>query len=122
MVDVHIAGRSPRGAIVRTLPRAAGRSTSRVGDDVGAVTLEDRLASVAGAGLCDPVREQVTRVAILGALGLDGEAGEERGSTAGGGNVGGSALLHGGSSSEGGDGRDDEDGLHDCEGRAIDDG
>lgn len=56
--------------------------------------------------------EEIAGVTVLGALGLDCEASEERGSTAGGGDVGRSALLDGCGSSEGRDGRDDEDGLH----------
>jgi hypothetical protein len=112
MVDVNVASRSPRSAVIGALPRATRRCTSRIGDDVGAIALKDRLAGVASAGLCDPVGEQVARVAVLGALGLDGETGEEGGSTAGGRNIRGSALLDRGGGSEGGDGRDDEDGLH----------
>lgn len=120
MVNVHVAGRGPRSAIVRALPGSAGSSTSRVGNDAGAITLEDRLAGVACAGDGDPVGEQVAGVAVLRALSLDGEAGKESIGTAGRGNIGGSALLHGRSGSESGDGRDNEDGLHDCNGRAVD--
>lgn len=92
VVDVDVAGRSPRGAIVRADPRAAGGGTRTVGLDTGAITLEDRLAGVAGAGDGDPVGEEVTGVAVLGALGGDGEAGESGLRLCGGGDVGGSAC------------------------------
>lgn len=88
MVDVDVASRSPRGAIVRAEPRAAGGGTSTVGHDIGAITLEDSLAGVAGPGDGDPVREEGTGVAVLGALGGDGEGGERGLCGCGGGDVG----------------------------------
>ena len=59
------------------------------------------------------MREEVTRVAVLGALGLHGETGEERFGAARRGDVRRSALFHWCSSSKGGEDRDDEYGLHD---------
>lgn len=64
MVNIDIAGSSPGSTVVRADPGSAGGSAGRVGDDVGAVTLEDSLARVAAARDGDPVREQVTLVGV----------------------------------------------------------
>lgn len=51
MVNVNITGSSPGGTVVRAVPRTAGGSTGRVGDNVGTVTLEDGLTGVASASM-----------------------------------------------------------------------
>lgn len=76
MIDIDIASGRPRRSVVRAEPGTRGRSAGAVGNDVCAVALEDCLSRVAGAGLGDPVGEQVARVTGLRALGCDGEAGE----------------------------------------------
>lgn len=91
VVDVDITGSSPCGAIVRAEPRAAGGGTSTVGHDTSAITLEDRLARVAGPRDGDPVGEEVAGVAVLRALRGDGEGGKRRLGLGGGGDVGRSA-------------------------------
>lgn len=117
MIDVNVTRRRPRRAVVGTKPRAGNGRASIVCYDVCAVALEDRLARVAGAGLRDPVGEEVARVAGLRALGGDGEARELGCCFRLGGHVGGSAGGEvgwgGGGGDEGsGDCGDEEGGLH----------
>lgn len=76
MIDINVTRRGPRRAIIRTLPSPACARACIIGYDIGAIALEYSFARVARAGLRDPVREQVARVAGLRALGGDGEAGE----------------------------------------------
>jgi hypothetical protein len=88
VVNIYICRCGPRRAIIRTEPTPACACARRVGHDVGAIALEDLLARVAGAGLCDPMGEQVARVPCLRALRGDSEAGELGAGFRGGGDVG----------------------------------
>jgi hypothetical protein len=117
MIDVNVGCSTPRRAVVRAEPAAAGACACRVGYDVCAVALEDCFARVAGAGLRDPVGEQVARVAVLRALGGDGEAGELGAGFGGGGDVGGCAGDEGGwgcGDAERGGESEEDCGLHCC--------
>jgi hypothetical protein len=76
VVNIHICRRAPRRAIVRTEPASACACARRVGYDIGAIAFEDLFARVAGAGLSDPVGEQVARVTCLRALRGDSETSE----------------------------------------------
>lgn len=116
VVNVDVAGSRPCSPVVGTEPTARRRSTCGVRDDVCAVALEHRLARVASTGLSNPVGEQIAGVAVLRALGGDGEAGEEGCSGGFAGDVGRSAGIEDwcwgcGDKSRGGYG-DEDRGLH----------
>jgi hypothetical protein len=49
VVNVDVRRSGPGGAVVGREPGSGRRGTGRVGHDVGAVTLEDRLAGVASS-------------------------------------------------------------------------
>lgn len=117
VIDIYVTRRRPCRAIVWAKPRAGDRRARIVGDYVCAIALEHRLARVAGAGLSDPVGEQVARVASLRALGGDREAGELGSCIGFGGHVGWSAGGEvgwggGGGGDGSGDCGDEEGGLH----------
>jgi hypothetical protein len=59
VVDVDVGGGGPRGAIEGRVPGSRGSGAVGAGYDVGAITLENGFAGVAGARDCDPVVEEV---------------------------------------------------------------
>lgn len=73
MVDINIAAGRPCGPIVRALPRSTGRGASGINHYASTITLQHRLARIAGTRYGDPVRKQITAVAGLRALSCDGE-------------------------------------------------
>jgi len=96
VVDVDVAGCSPCSAVVGAEPRSRSCCACTASNDICAVALEDFLACVAGSRLGDPVREKITGVPSLRALGGDSETSELCGSSGFAGNVGGSASVEDG--------------------------
>lgn len=88
MINVQIAGLGPPRPIEWAVPLALNGIAVLVDSEVSAIAVKDGLAGVAGARDGDPVREKVTGVSVLRALGCDGEAGEGGAGGGGGGDVG----------------------------------
>lgn len=99
VINVHVRSRRPGRPVVRAHPGARGSGTGGVLNDVCAVALEDYLAGVAVAiislvspvlidyiaqdssynipALRNPVRKQISRVAILASLSCHRQASEQ---------------------------------------------
>ncbi|EGJ77759.1 putative secreted protein [Streptomyces sp. Tu6071] len=103
VVDVHVRGGGPGGAVVRGLPGARGRGAAGVLRDVRAVTFQHDLAGVATAGLRDPVRELVAAVTAHRPGRRDAQLGEVT-PCRGGGDGGGRGRLRGRPREDGGGG------------------
>lgn len=71
MVDIDQAGIGESQAVVIAVPGTRSRGTGTAGNDVAAVTLQHRLAGIAGSADGDPVVEQVAVVSGAVALSFD---------------------------------------------------
>lgn len=107
MIDINIASLRPRSSVVRRVPSTRRSSTSRVGHDIGSISLQDKLAcnssvhasipvptgvlclpSVASALVCLPVGEEVSVVSTGVCGSCNSEAAQESSGTGGAGDAG----------------------------------